>query len=71
MILLYRFLVILFARYREYIICLISFNKFSDVLPAFTCACAIGNLSSICLEVNVLSPLPYFAFYLASYSKRE
>ena len=36
-------------------ICLISFSKFSDVLPAFTCARAIGNLSSICLGVNILS----------------
>ena len=43
-ILLYTFLVISFARYREYIICLISFSKFSDILPAFTCASAIGNL---------------------------
>ena len=42
--LLYTFLVISFARYREYIICLISFSKFSDVLHAFTCASAIGNL---------------------------
>ena len=42
--LLYTFLVISFARYREYIICLISFSKFSDVLPAFTCASAIGSL---------------------------
>ena len=43
-ILLYTFLVISFARYREYIICLISFSKFSDILPDFTCASAIGNL---------------------------
>ena len=33
-----------FARYKEYIIRLISFSKFSDVLPAFTCASFIGNL---------------------------
>ena len=32
----------------------ISFSKFSDVLPAFTRARAIGNLWSICLEVNIL-----------------
>ena len=44
MILLYTFLVICFAGYKEYIICLISFSKFSDVLPAFTCARTIGNL---------------------------
>ena len=33
----------------------ISFNRFSDVLPAFTCANAIGNLCSICLGVNILN----------------
>ena len=43
-ILLYTFLVISFCRYKEYIICLISFSKFSDVLPAFSCTRAIGNL---------------------------
>ena len=36
-VLLYTFLVISFAQYREYIICLISFSKFADVLPAFIC----------------------------------
>ena len=36
---------------------LISFSKFSDVLLAFTCASAIGNLWSIFLGVNVLSHL--------------
>ena len=44
MILLYTFLLISFARYKEYIIYLISFGKFTDVVPAFTCASAIGNL---------------------------
>ena len=48
-ILLYTFLVISFSQYKEYMICLISFSKFSDVLPTFTCAIAIGNLCSICL----------------------
>ena len=43
-------------------ICLISFSKFSDVLLAS----AICNLSSICLEVNILSIYPYFTWYLAS-----
>ena len=43
-ILLYTFLVVSFACYREYIICLISFSKFSDVLPPFTCAKGIDNL---------------------------
>ena len=31
----------LYARYKEYFISSISFSKFSDVLPAFTCARAI------------------------------
>ena len=35
--------------------CLISFNRFSGLLPAFTYARAIGNLWSICLGVNILS----------------
>ena len=38
------FFVICFAKYKEYIICMNSFSKFSDVLPAFTCASAIGNV---------------------------
>ena len=37
-------------------ICLISFSKFSDLLPFFTCESAIG---SICLAVTVLIPLPF------------
>ena len=40
----YNFLVIPFVRYKEYKICLMSFSKISDVLPAFTYASAIGNL---------------------------
>ena len=40
----YCFLAISFVRYKEYMICLILFSKFSDVLLAFTCARAIGNL---------------------------
>ena len=43
-ILLYTFLVISFAWYKKYMICLISFSKFSDELTAFTCASAIGDL---------------------------
>ena len=50
----YTFLVISFARYNEYMIFLISFTKFSDVLPAFTCASAIGNLRSIYLGIKIL-----------------
>ena len=38
---------------------LVSFSKFSDVLPAFTCARAINNLLDICVGVNILSPLPF------------
>ena len=40
----------------------ILFSKFSDVLHAFDCARAIGNLWNICLEVNILSPLHFVAF---------
>ena len=38
------FLVISFAQYKEYRFSLISFSIFSDVLPAFICTNAIGNL---------------------------
>ena len=41
---------------------LISFSKFSDVLPAFTCTRANGNLWSICLGVNILSSTNFVAF---------
>ena len=61
-ILLYTFLVISFSQYKEYMIFLISFNMFSDVLSAFTCASAIDNLWSICLGVNILSPSPCVVF---------
>ena len=50
----YTFLVISFARNKECIICLISFCKFSDALPAFTSARATGNLRSISFGVNIL-----------------
>ena len=33
---------------------LFSFNKFSDIVTAFTCASATGNLSSICFGDNIL-----------------
>ena len=52
---LYTFLVICFDWYKEQTICLISFNKFSELLLAFTCARAIANLWSICLGVSTLS----------------
>ena len=61
-ILLYTLLVIYFARYKEYMICLISLSKFSDVLPAFTCARAIGKVWNNCLGDNILSSLPYVNF---------
>ena len=35
-----------------------SFKKLSELLPAFTCARAIGNLWSICFGVNILIPVP-------------
>ena len=47
-------------------ICLISFSKFSDVVPAFTCASASNNLWRICLGNNIFSPSLYFASCLAS-----
>ena len=58
-IFLYNFLVIYFSWYKEYMIWQISFSKFSDVLPAFTCARVISNLWSIYLGVNNLIPLPF------------
>ena len=34
-----------FAQYKEYMVYILKiFNKFSNVLPAFTCTKAIGNL---------------------------
>ena len=33
--------------------CTISFSKFSNALPVFTYARAIGNLSRICLGVKI------------------
>ena len=65
-ILLYAFLVISFALYKEYMICLISFNKFLEVLPAFASAKAIGNLWSIYLGVKTLRPSPDFVLRLTS-----
>ena len=53
-ILLYTFLVIFFARYKEDMIYLVSFSKFSDVLATITCATTIGNLWSICLGITTV-----------------
>ena len=58
-ILLYTFFNNLITWYKEHMICIISFNKFSHVLTICTYAGAIGNLWSICLKVNSLS---YFRF---------
>ena len=52
--LLYTFSLNSLTRYKEYMIYLFSFNKFSEILPALACARAIGNLWSICLWVNIL-----------------
>ena len=48
------------------IISLILFDKLSELLPAFSCARAIGNHWSICLDVNILSPVPLVALVFAS-----
>ena len=60
--LLYTFLVISFDWYKEQTIFLISFNRLFELLPAFTCAGAIGNLWSNCIGVNILSPVPVVGF---------
>ena len=52
--LLYTFLLISFAQYKQYMICLISFRKFSGVLSPSTSVSAIGSLWAICLELNIL-----------------
>ena len=46
-------LVISFDWHKEYIICLISLSKFSDILPAFTYARTTGNLWNICLGFSI------------------
>ena len=61
-ILLYIFLVISFARYKEYMIFLISFSQFSDVLAAFTCARPIANFRCTFLGVKIFNPFPYDSF---------
>ena len=53
--LLYTFLDIFLDWYKEQTIFLISFNKLYELLPAFTCARAIGDLWSICFGDNILS----------------
>ena len=55
----YFFLVISFARYNTYMIGRISFSKFLGVVPACTCARAVGNPWSIFLGASILRPLPF------------
>ena len=56
------FLVIYFAPYKEYIICIISFQKFPDVLPAFSYASVNGILWSIYVGLNIFNPVSGVAF---------
>ena len=63
-ILLYIFLVISVTLYKEYMICLISYSKFSDVLPAFTYASATGNLWSTCLGVLIFWDVLHELIYI-------
>ena len=53
--LLYTYLVIYFAWWKEYIALGISFSNFSDELPTFTCA--NGNPWNIFSGVNILRPV--------------
>lgn len=48
------FLLISFAWCKEYITWQISFNKFLNALPAYTCARATFILWSICLGLHIL-----------------
>ena len=45
---------------------MISFNEFSELLLACTCARAIGNLWNISLGINILSLVPLVALSFAS-----
>ena len=66
--LLYTFLVICFPRYKKYVIWGTSISNFSDVLPGFTCARAIGNLLGICLGVNILRPFSNFKIIIIKFN---
>ena len=61
-ILLYTFFVTSFARFKDYMSCLILLSNFSDSFPAFTWASAISNRSTTCLELSILSPLRFFGY---------
>ena len=63
-ILLYIFLVISVTLYKEHMICLISYRKFSDVLPAFTYASAIGYPWSTCLGVLIFWDVLHELIYI-------
>ena len=65
-ILWYIFLVILFTGYKEYVVSKFLLSKFSEVLPAFTCARDIGNHWSNYFGVNILNLPPSTVLYLAS-----
>ena len=62
----YTFSMICFDWYKELTVCLILFDKLSELLPGFTYARAIGNLWRICHGANILSPVPVVALYFAS-----
>ena len=51
-----------FARYKECMIFLISFTKFSNVLLDFTCARTIGDVWSIFLGVHIFNSFPCVSF---------
>ena len=53
-ILLYTFLVISFVRYKEYMICWISFSKISDVLAGFTFAILIVIIQVLCYNLGII-----------------
>lgn len=55
---LYTFLVISLTRYKNYIIWRILSSKFSNALPAFTCATAVGNpMNNVCLASDAIVEL--------------
>ena len=39
---------------------------FFELLPAFACARAVGNLWNVCLRANIWSPLPLVVSCFAS-----
>ena len=61
------FLIISFARYKKYMICVISFGKFSVVLLAFTCARAIGHKKGPSIS---FSPVTFTNVELSPYTPK-